>query len=934
MKRMLFNATQPEELRVALVDGQRLYDLDIESSSRVSKKSNIYKGKITRIEPSLEAAFVEYGSERHGFLPLKEISRSYFASDKAHSGRVNIQEVLREGQELVVQVDKEERGTKGAALTTFISLAGRYLVLMPNNPRAGGVSRRIEGEDRTEIRDAMSQLEIPADMGLIVRTAGVGKSAEELQWDLDYLLQVWKAIEEAANQRSAPFLIYQESNVVIRAIRDYLRNDIAEILIDNPEVYQQARDFMSQVMPNYLSRVKLYQEKVPLFSRFQIETQIESAFRREVQLPSGGSIVIDHTEALISIDINSARATKGGDIEETALNTNLEAADEIARQLRLRDLGGLVVIDFIDMTPARNQREVENRLRDALKVDRARVQVGRISRFGLLEMSRQRLRPSLGESSQIVCPRCNGHGTIRGTESLALSVLRIIEEEAMKEKTGKIVAQLPVSVATFLLNEKRAPINDIEERQNVAVVLVPNPHLETPHYDVQRIRMDEIETQRTKPSYELMAKAEEAAEVTTEKPKIQREEPAVKTVAPAAAPPPRVEEAPKANQNGGFLRRLISSLFGAEKDEGEAEPIEPRAPARKSQSRPATRTAQPADSRRGTRKRPQRPERQERSDKGERQERSERAERPERPRPAPKNEVTEEVREPKRRPAPKAEPQPQPSAKGAAKGEPETKAEVQPPEAAPGAGEGERSGTRRGRRGGRRRRRPQGEGGAEGAVLNEQGAAQNSGGEQAGEKSAEQPREPQRTRSERSKGEKTSQEIGEGRGASEARKEGRREEPRSADAAPVAAAPSPESAPEQRERQSEAKPAEEKPTAPAAEARPERTEAVAEQHQERPERPTHEVQRPAPEPQASAPVERAQQPAPASESRPVEAPVKPEPVTPPPSPRPESTSEAKPAPAPAAAPPQEQKPAAGEREDSAESRKTDDSDRQASGDKS
>ncbi|MDH5660422.1 MAG: Rne/Rng family ribonuclease, partial [Gammaproteobacteria bacterium] len=416
MKRMLFNATQSEELRVALVDGQRLYDLDIETAIRETKKSNIYKGKITRVEPSLEAAFVDYGSERHGFLPLKEISRNYFKEGVDVSGRVNIKEVLREGQEIVIQVAKEERGNKGAALTTFISLAGRYSVLMPNNPRAGGVSRRIEGEARSEARDALSALDIPADMGLIIRTAGIGKSVEELQWDLDYLMNLWKSIDSASKDRPAPFLIYQESSLITRTIRDYFRNDINEVIIDEPAIYEQARQFMEQVMPNNLHKVKLYDDPVPLFTRYQIETQIESAFQREVRLPSGGSLVIDHTEALISIDINSARATKGGDIEETAFNTNLEAADEIARQLRLRDLGGLVVIDFIDMTPAKNQREVENRMRDALKVDRARVQVGRISRFGLLEMSRQRLRSSLGESSQLVCPRCSGQGTIRGVE--------------------------------------------------------------------------------------------------------------------------------------------------------------------------------------------------------------------------------------------------------------------------------------------------------------------------------------------------------------------------------------------------------------------------------------------------------------------------------------------------------------------------------------
>ncbi len=581
MKRMLFNATQPEELRVALVDGQRLYDLDIESSTRKQKKSNIYKGRITRVEPSLEAAFVDYGAERHGFLPLKEISRSYFDPSVEVSGRVSIQQVLREGQEVVVQVDKEERGNKGAALTTFISLAGRYLVLMPNNPRAGGVSRRIEGDDRSEIRDAMSQLEIPRDMGVIVRTAGVGKSAEELQWDLDYLIQVWSAIEEAAAERKAPFLIYQESSVVIRAIRDYLRSDINEIMIDDAEVFNQAKEFMGKVMPQNLNKLKLYQDRVPLFTRYQIESQIESAFQREVSLPSGGSIVIDHTEALISIDINSARATKGGDIEETALNTNLEASDEIARQLRLRDLGGLVVIDYIDMGPARNQREVENRLRDALKVDRARVQVGRISRFGLLEMSRQRLRPSLGESSQIVCPRCNGQGTIRGIESLALSILRIIEEEAMKDKTGQIKAQLPVEVATFLLNEKRAVINEIEERQKVSVVLIPNQYLQTPHYEVLRIRSDEIESDAP-PSYEQATRAEEVAEtIATVIAEVKAEEPAVKAVSQTTAPPP-VERAVATVSKPGIFVRLFRALFGS----GETEKKPAKKAANKGRNKP------------------------------------------------------------------------------------------------------------------------------------------------------------------------------------------------------------------------------------------------------------------------------------------------------------------------------------------------------------
>ena len=492
MKRMLVNATQPEELRVAMVDGQRLYDLDIETPSREQKKGNIYKARITRIEPSLEAAFVDYGAERHGFLPFKEIARSYFGTSKTDaSGRVSVKDALREGQELIVQVEKEERGTKGAALTTFVSLAGRFLVLMPNNPRAGGVSRRIEGEERAQMREVMNALQYPSGMGVIVRTAGVGRTVEELQWDLDYLLHLWEAIQRAAETRPAPFLIYQESNLIIRALRDYLRSDIGEVIIDDPEVHEQARQFMEQVMPQSLHKLKLYQDRIPLFSRFQIESQIESAFQREVPLPSGGSIVIDHTEALVSIDINSARATKGADIEETALQTNLEAADEIARQLRIRDLGGLIVIDFIDMAAARHQREVENRLREALKMDRARVQVGRISRFGLLEMSRQRLRSSLGESAHEVCPRCEGQGSIRSVESLALAVLRVLQEEAMKERTGRVIAHLPVEVATYLLNEKRRHLEQIEDQHGVRLTLVPTPALETPKYRIQRVRVDE-----------------------------------------------------------------------------------------------------------------------------------------------------------------------------------------------------------------------------------------------------------------------------------------------------------------------------------------------------------------------------------------------------------------------------------------------------------
>ncbi len=488
---MLFNATQAEELRVALVDGQHLFNLDIETTQRTQKKANIYKARITRVEPSLEAAFIDYGADRHGFLPLKDISRQYFKKSPERGKRTNIAQLVHEGMEVVVQVDKEERGNKGAALTTFISLPGRYLVLMPNNPRAGGISRRIEGDERSELKEIMNQLNVPESMGLIVRTAGISKSIEELQLDLDYLLHLWTAIDKASVERKAPFLIYQESNIVIRAIRDYLRSDITEIIIDEEKTYKEAYDFMQRVMPQHLHKVKLYSDNIPLFSRYQIESQIETAFQREVTLPSGGAIVIDHTEALISIDINSARATKGGDIEETALNTNLEAADEVARQLRLRDLGGLVVIDFIDMSPAKNQRAVENRMKDALKLDRARVQVGRISRFGLLEMSRQRLKPSLGESSQITCPRCSGHGTIRGIDSLGLSVLRILEEESMKENTGRILAQLPVNVATFLLNDKRDIISEIESRQKITVTLIPNESLVTPHYRIERIRNDE-----------------------------------------------------------------------------------------------------------------------------------------------------------------------------------------------------------------------------------------------------------------------------------------------------------------------------------------------------------------------------------------------------------------------------------------------------------
>lgn len=598
MKRMLINATQPEELRVAIVDGQKLYNLDIETAGREQKKANIYKGKVTRVEPSLEAAFVEYGSERHGFLPLKEISRNYFSKSARESGgRVPIKDAVREGQEVVVQIEKEERGNKGAALTTFISLAGRYLVMMPNNPRAGGISRRIEGQERNDLRDAMANLEIPEGFGLIVRTAGIGKSEEDLQWDLNYLKQLWEAIEHSANSKSAPFLIYQESNVIIRSIRDHLRNDIGEIVIDHPEVYAEACEFIEQVMPHNLRKLRHYTDEVPLFSRYQIESQIESVFQREVRLPSGGAIVIDHTEALTSIDINSSRSTKGADIEETALNTNLEAADEVARQLRMRDMGGLFVIDFIDMTPTRNQREVENRLKEAMKQDRARVQLGRISRFGLLELSRQRLRPSLGESMLHVCPRCDGHGFIRGVESLALSVLRIIEEHAMKENTLRINAQLPVDVATFLLNEKRQAIHDIEQRQDVGVVLIPNIHLETPHYEIERIRdQDMPEGTGEEASYRMMVEPEASTPDFAKPAEVKPEEPMVKRVIPSSpAPTPQAskvaaveEKQPEPVRETGFFKKLWQAITGDQAQlipEQESKQVKPEKPRSKGKAK-------------------------------------------------------------------------------------------------------------------------------------------------------------------------------------------------------------------------------------------------------------------------------------------------------------------------------------------------------------
>ncbi len=613
MKRMLFNATQQEELRVAIVEGQKLVDLDIESASREQRKSNIYKGIITRIEPSLEAAFIDYGEERHGFLPFKEVGRSYFR-DGVDAGRARIQDALREGQDLIVQVEKDERGNKGAALTTFISLAGRYLVLMPNNPRGGGVSRRVEGEDRNELRDTIEQLQVPDGMSVIARTAAIGRSVEELQWDLNYLLQLWGAIDGAAKDtEKKPFLIYLESSLVIRAIRDYFQPDIGEILIDTQEIYDQAVAFMQTVMPANVGKVKLYRDDVPLFSRFQIEHQIESAYGRHVNLPSGGAVVIDHTEALTAIDVNSARATKGHDIEETAFRTNLEAAEEVARQLRLRDLGGLIVVDFIDMESQKNQREVENRFRDALRHDRARVQIGKISRFGLMELSRQRLQPSLEETAHISCPRCGGTGFIRGTESTALHVLRIIQEEAMKENTGAVHAQVPVDVASFLLNEKRAEIQKLEARLKVNIILVPNSHLETPHYKVQRLKHDELNQMEHVPSsYELVEKPEEPAAPGQEaEAKKERQQAAVQGIVPdqpapivpepqpkveparaqqPAPPPPAVQEAARS----GFLGRPFGWLKPEKPAEAPPAAIEPRVGA----------------------ERPQRPERQQEQHRG------------------------------------------------------------------------------------------------------------------------------------------------------------------------------------------------------------------------------------------------------------------------------------------------------------------------------
>ncbi|MGZ5000684.1 MAG: Rne/Rng family ribonuclease, partial [Methylomonas sp.] len=599
MKRMLINATQPEELRVALVDGQKLYDFDIEVPSKEQKKSNIYKGIITRVEPSLEAAFVNYGAEKHGFLPFKEIAPQYRTGEgeEGKSSKANI----REGQEIVVQIEKEERGNKGAALTTYISLAGTYLVLMPNNPKAGGISRRIEGDNRSELRETMAALEIPDSMGLIIRTAGSDKSVEELQWDLNYLLQLWEAIDRSSSEQAAPFLIFQESNVIIRALRDHLRGDVDEILIDQEGAFKLVHNFLKQVMPHNLHKAKQYQDSVPLFSRYQIETQIEMAYKREVTLPSGGSIVIDHTEALTSIDINSARATKGSDIEETALNTNLEAADEIARQLRLRDLGGLFVIDFIDMMSNKNQREVENRLRDALKIDRARIQTGRISRFGLMEMSRQRLRPSLGDSTQLTCPRCKGQGTIRNVESVTLAVLRLIEEEAMKKGTERVIAHLPIDCATFLLNEKRAAIQELESRLKVSIVVLPSRHLETPAYDIERIKS--LEGLDDKPSH-LQIKEEDIALPEFAKqagPKVEKA--AVKEFLPDA-PAPVQNKKTSTSLIQRFWQRLIGQTKAAETVEKSEKSAEDKPRSGRNNRRDRDRPSSGRNARRGNKRTP------------------------------------------------------------------------------------------------------------------------------------------------------------------------------------------------------------------------------------------------------------------------------------------------------------------------------------------
>jgi ribonuclease E len=748
---MLVNATQEEELRVALVDGQRIYDLDIEIPSRETKKANVYKGRITRIEPSLEAAFIDYGAERHGFLPLKEVSRDYFKQQNGNGGSRGIKDLLDEGQELIVQVEKEERGTKGAALTTFVSLAGRFLVLMPNNPRAGGVSRRIEGEERDQLREAMDNLQIPEDMGAIVRTAGVGRSPEELQWDLNNLVDVWNAIKQASEGRPAPFLIYQESKAILRALRDYLADDIGEILIDKKEIFDEAQEYMQRFMPGNLRKLKFYDDHVPVFTRYQIESQIESAYGHKVNLPSGGSVVIDHTEALVAIDINSARSTKGADIETTAFNTNLEAADEIARQMRLRDVGGLIVIDFIDMESQKNQRAVEDRLREAVKQDRARIQIGRISRFGLLELSRQRLRPSISETMNIVCPRCSGMGVIRSVESLALAILRLIGEEARKERTAKVIAQLPVEVATYLMNEKREWLNNIESRSEVEVILVPNRYLETPAYEIRRLRFDELGLpEHVVPSHQMAVQPVVDVEaLATEEKKPTAPVPAVTTIVPSTPAPPPLPEVvqpvaapavaapvPQFGPRDGAFVRLWHWLFG---DKRAPEPQAPPPPRERERSRDGRRD-------RGERaERGERGERGPRGDRGDRERSGRRRDEPRRDRRedqrgerrddrrderkderrdeqrradgrggeqrGPRREEGQRERRPEAPPAAAQQPQ---QRQAPSQGAGPAAGDQQPEGASPRA-EGERSG-RRSRRGGRRRRREQDDmfGGGEG----------------------------------------------------------------------------------------------------------------------------------------------------------------------------------------------------------------------------
>jgi ribonuclease E len=758
---MLVNATQEEELRVALVDGQRIYDLDIEIPSRETKKANVYKGRITRIEPSLEAAFVDYGAERHGFLPLKEISREFFKAQEGENGaRPGIRDLIQEGQDIIVQVEKEERGNKGAALTTFVSLAGRFLVLMPNNPRAGGVSRRIEGEDREQLREAMDSLRIPDGMGAIVRTAGVGRTADELQWDVNNLVDIWNAVKQASEGRPAPFLIYQESKAILRALRDYLSDDIGEILVDKQETFAEAQDYMQRFMPNNLRKLKYYDDHVPLFTRYQIESQIESAYSHKVTLPSGGSIVIDHTEALVSIDINSARSTRGTDIETTACNTNLEAADEIARQMRLRDVGGLIVIDFIDMESQKNQRAVEDRLRDAVKQDRARIQIGRISRFGLLELSRQRLRPSISESTNIVCPRCNGMGVIRSVESLALAILRLIGEEARKDRTAKVIAHLPVDVATYLMNEKRDWLNSIENKSEVVVILVPNRYLETPAYELRRVRDDEADMPEFSVISHQMAVQPQvdldaiAAEEKAPPPPV----PAVTTVVPSTpAPPPAPEPvaaAPTAvvtaaqQQFGpreGVLVRLWRWLVGDKrapepaKDEAVQGPDERNRQRERDRHRPRDRDGRARrDGRREERGRDEkradrgdrdrRPERQDghrsqqRSDRGdERGRKAEQSQQGGRQGGQRERRPDAQQRQPQQnQQRPEAAAEPTPAAPKQQRTESQGPAEGQRPEHGdrPEGERSERSG-RRSRRGGRRRRREPGEASAGGEQRGE-----------------------------------------------------------------------------------------------------------------------------------------------------------------------------------------------------------------------